>query len=138
MTVQQIRLVRETMPSLTEYALPLSQLFYGRLFQTMPHLQPMFRNDIRVQGRKFIDMLLSLIDRLDAPEQAVLALRAMGQRHVAYGVLPEHYAPVCSALEWTLAQCLQEEFTGATRAAWSQMLTEVSGLMQAGAAELNG
>ena len=135
MTAQQIRLVRETMPSLTECALPLSQLFYGRLFQTMPGLRPMFRNDIRVQGRKFIDMLMALIDRLDNLEQTLPVLR---QRHVAYGVLPEHYAPVCAALEWTLAQGLQAEFTGATRAAWSQMLAEVGGVMQAGAAELQG
>ena len=46
--------------------------------------------------------------RGDRPDRSDLA-----RRHVAYGVQPEHYALVGSALLWTLEQGLGDEFTPA-------------------------
>ena len=91
MTSEQKRLVRESYPTIREVAGPLVQRFYGRLFQIAPQVRPMFRNDIGIQARKFSDMLDVLVEGLDSLDQLRPVLRAMGLRHVAYGVVPEHY-----------------------------------------------
>ena|SRR5205823_2687801 len=136
MTTQQQRLIRETFPMLFEMAGPLSQLFYGRLFQLAPSVRPMFRGDIRAQGRKLMDMLTVLVEGLDHPEQHLSLLRALGQRHAGYGVKPEHYETVGAAFGWALSQALQLEFTGDVKAAWLALIEEVNTEMKAGAAEL--
>src|SRR2546421_2148695 len=117
MTARQQQLIRETFPMLLEMAGPLSQLFYGRLFQLDPSVRPMFRGDIRAQGRKLIDMLAVLVEGLGHPEQHLPPLHALGQRHAGYGVRPEHYETVRAAFGWALAQALQLEFRGEVKAA---------------------
>ena len=121
---------------LLEMAGPLSQLFYGRLFQLDPSVRPMFRGDMRAQGRKLMDMLAVLVEGLDHPEQHLPLLRALGQRHAGYGVKPEHYEMVRAALGWAFAQALQLEFTGDVKDAWLALIEEVNTAMKAGAAEL--
>ena len=46
------------------------------------------------------------------------AVRMLGRRHARYGVVPEHYATVGSALIWTLEHALGADLTPAVRHAW--------------------
>lgn len=137
MTDRQKQLVRETYPRVIEMASPLSQLFYGQLFQMAPSVRPLFRGDIRVQGRKLMDMLKGLIECIDDTQQNLTLLRALGQRHAGYGVKPEHYDTVKAAFGWSLGQVLQSEYSGDVKAAWLALIDEVNGAMKAGAAELS-
>jgi hemoglobin-like flavoprotein len=136
MTSRQKQLIRETFPAIHEVAGPLVQLFYGRLFQIAPSVRSMFRNDIGIQSRKFSDMLEALVDGLDDFDQQRPALRAMGLRHVAYGVTPEHYETLQTAFLWALGNMLYPEFSPETKGAWVALIEEVSATMKAGAAEL--
>ena len=86
MTAEQKQLVRESFPAVREVAGPVSKLFYGRLFALDPSLRPMFRQDIELQGRKLMDMLTAVVDSLDHFEGLAPVLRALGQKHVGYGV----------------------------------------------------
>lgn len=52
----------------------------------------------------------------------VPTVEALGQRHAAYGVLPEHYATVGRALLWKLRQGLGAAFDGAHEAAWTRSI----------------
>ncbi len=137
MTPEQIRLIRESYPNIREVSGPLVELFYGRLFQTAPSVRPMFRNDIGVQARKFSDMLEALIEGLENFDQQQPALRAMGQRHVAYGVLPEHYDVLSAAFLWALGHMMYPDFPPSLKDAWAALMREVSDAMKAGAAELS-
>ena len=65
MTTQQRRLVQESFPAISESSGPITQLFYGRLFELAPEVRPMFRQDIAVQARKSMDMLAALVTNLD-------------------------------------------------------------------------
>jgi len=136
MTSRQKQLIRETFPALREVAGPLVQLFYGRLFQIAPSVRPMFRNDIGIQARKFGDMLETLVEGLDDFDQQRPALRAMGLRHVAYGVVPANYDTLATAFLWALGHMLYPEFSPDVKAAWAALIEDVSSAMKAGAAEL--
>jgi hemoglobin-like flavoprotein len=136
MTTVQMQLIRETFPQLHEVAAPLAQLFYGRLFEIAPSVRPMFKSDIRVQGRKFTDMLEALVDGLEDFSQQEPALRAMGLRHVGYGVIPEHYSMLEAAFLWSLSQALGTSFSADVKAAWATLIEDVSTVMKAGASEL--
>ena len=136
MTPEQKHLVRETFPAIREVAGPLMQLFYGRLFQIAPQVRPMFRNDIGIQARKFSDMLETLVDGLDDFELQRPKLRAMGLRHVAYGVQPEHYEVLSTALLWALGHMMYPDFPPALKDAWAALIEDVSAEMKAGAGEL--
>jgi hemoglobin-like flavoprotein len=136
MTSAQKRLIRESFPALREVAGPLVQLFYGRLFQIAPSVRPMFRSDIGIQARKFSDMLEALVEGLDDFDRQRPALRAMGLRHVGYGVVPAHYDILATAFLWALGHMLYPDFSAEIKGAWAALIEEVSATMKAGAAEL--
>ena len=136
MTFEQKHLIRETFPAIREVAGPLMQLFYGRLFQIAPQVRPMFRNDIGIQARKFSDMLETLVEGLDDFEQQRPALRAMGLRHVAYGVVPGHYDVLSAAFLWALGHMMSPDFSPKLKDAWAALIQDVSAEMKSGAGEL--
>ena len=136
MNAEQIRLIRESFPAIHELSGPVAKLFYGRLFELAPQVRPLFRQDIAVQGRKLMDMLTVLVGNLDRFEEMEPILKAMGQRHAGYGVRPEHYEIVTSALIWSFGIALEGDFTPQLRSAWSAVIEAVGAVMKDGAAEL--
>jgi hemoglobin-like flavoprotein len=135
MTPRQTRLVRESFPIIRERTETLVLLFYGRLFQLAPSVRSMFTSDVGIQARKFGDTLAALVDSLDDFDRQRPALRAMGLRHVGYGVVPAHYDALATALLWALGHMLQPEFSPEVKSAWAAFIDEVSTVMKAGAAE---
>jgi hemoglobin-like flavoprotein len=119
LTREQIELVQYTFGLVASQAETVAQLFYGRLFELDPSLRPMFKSDLREQGRKLMQMISVAVHALDRLEEIVPAVQAMGERHVGYGVKAEDYATVGAALLWTLEQGLGDEFTADVREAWT-------------------
>jgi hemoglobin-like flavoprotein len=118
MTPEQILLVRNTFAKVEALGDRAAVLFYDRLFDLDPSLRPLFRGDLAVQRAKLMAALRTVIGALDRLDKILPAVRDLGRRHAHYGVEPEHYATVGSALIWTLEQGLGPEFTTATRRAW--------------------
>lgn len=123
LTREQIDLVQYTFGLVAPQADEVAQLFYGRLFELDPSLRTMFTSDMTEQGRKLMQMLSVAVHALDRLDEIVPAVRALGQRHVAYGVKVGHYATVGEALLWTLEQGLGDEFTADVKAAWTAVYT---------------
>jgi hemoglobin-like flavoprotein len=63
-------------------------------------------------------------------------VKALGARHVAYGVAAAHYEVVGEVLLWTLERGLGDSFTPEVRAAWTKVYGVLAATMQAGAAEV--
>jgi hemoglobin-like flavoprotein len=63
------------------------------------------------------------------------AVRALGTRHVAYGVRDPHYDTVGAALLWTLEKGLGEAFTPEVREAWTATYTTLATVMKDAAAD---
>ena len=135
MTPVQVHLIRKSFAELSRHDHVAALVFYRRLFEIDPGLRPLFTNDIEEQSRKLLDMLAVLIAMLERPVGLELELKAMGLRHVEYGVKEEHYATVGGALLNMLAEVLGAKFTPEVREAWTLLYGAVESLMKEGAAQ---
>lgn len=133
MTPRQIELVQSTWKDVDAIADTAAQLFYGRLFGLDPSLQPLFRGDMREQGRKLMMMIGTAVKGLSDLERLLPAVQALGRRHAGYGVQPAHYDTVAAALLWTLGQGLGPAFTPEVKAAWTETYLTLAGAMKAAA-----
>src|SRR5262249_32628271 len=96
-------------------------LFYRRLFELDPTLRPLFKGDLKEQGRKLMDMLTLAIKGLDRPEALLPALAALGRRHAGYGVNKHDYEAVGERLLWTLGHGRGPGFAPDIREAWAAL-----------------
>jgi hemoglobin-like flavoprotein len=130
MTPEQIVLVRDSFALVLPVAETAAALFYRRLFELDPALRPLFRGDMEAQGRALMGAIRVVVHSLDRLDDIVPAVQALGRRHAGYGVLPEHYDTVGTALLWTLEQGLGDAFTPAVREAWATAYGILAGTMQ--------
>jgi len=135
MTPRQKMLVQTTFAQVAPIADTAAALFYNRLFELDPALRPMFTTDIEKQGRKLMQMLAVAVAGLDDLTALVPAVRALGKRHVGYGVQDAHYEAVADALIWTLATGLGDAFNLEVRDAWATVYWILADTMKEGAAE---
>lgn len=119
MTPLQIALVQTSFAKVAPIAATAADLFYGRLFEIAPQVRPMFPEDLTEQKRKLMAMLGTAVAGLSHLDSMLPAVRALGRRHAGYGVTEDHYAPVASALLWTLEKGLGEDFTFEVEEAWA-------------------
>jgi hemoglobin-like flavoprotein len=134
MTHEQRQLVRQTLDLVREDADAVALLLYGRLFELNSATRPLFHNDLVAQGRKLIDTLEAVAASLDRLEAIRPRLIELGRRHADYGVRPEYYETLISAMLWTFAQVLGPDFDARARDAWRAALTAVADVMKEGAA----
>ena len=130
MTPRQITLVQGSWKDILAVSETAAQLFYLRLFALDPSLRPMFKGEIREQGRKLIAMMSVAVNGLTRIETLVPVIEALGRRHAGYGVKDEHYATVAAALLWALEQGLGGRFTPDVKAAWTAAYGLLAGAMQ--------
>jgi hemoglobin-like flavoprotein len=138
MTVNEKNLVLRSFAQVMPIVETAAELFYGRLFELDPTLRPIFRGDMREQGRKLMQMLAVAVHGLDRLHEILPSVRAVGRRHAGYGVTDEHYDTVASALLRTLEQGLGEQFTPDVKAAWVSVYTMLANAMKSGAMEQAG
>ena len=133
MSPPQKYLIRKSFAALEAHGSIPGLVFYRRLFELDPSLQPMFKGDIEAQSVKLLDMLGTLISHLERTALLETELRLMGQRHAEYGVQPQHYETVGRALLDMLEETLRGEFTTEVREAWTVLYGAVAEAMLAGA-----
>ena len=136
MTHNEKHLVQATFAEVAPIADVAAELFYGRLFEIDPTLKPMFRGDMREQGRKLMQMLAFAVGSLHRLHELLPAVREMGRRHAGYGVRDEHYDTVASALLWTLEKGLGDGLTPEVKSAWVSVYTLLAETMKSGAMEI--
>lgn len=129
----QKMLVRASFEKVLPIADAAAALFYRRLFELDPSLKPLFKGDMREQGRKLMSAIQLVVAGLDRLDKIVPAVQHLGRRHAGYGVKPEHYRTVGAALLWTLEQGLGEAFTPETKDAWLAAYALLSDTMIAAA-----
>jgi len=131
MTPKQISLVQATWESVLPISQAAATIFYDKLFAADPSLRALFKGDLEEQKMKLMKMIGVAVNSLDRLDEIVPAVKALGQRHVGYGVQPEHYATVGSALLATLEQGLGPAFTPEVKDAWATVYGVLAGAMQA-------
>jgi hemoglobin-like flavoprotein len=133
MTPRQIAFVQGSWQEILAVPETAAELFYLRLFALDPSLQPMFKGEMREQGRKLIAMMSVAVNGLARIETLVPVIEALGRRHADYGVKDEHYASVAVALLWALERALRDRFTPEVKDAWTAAYGLLAATMQGAA-----
>lgn len=123
--------------------------FSYRIFEIAPAAKGLFSftagyaadDDALYENPDFLEHARTVVRMLDATvnmlgpdlEPVSSTLEDLGQRHVAYGVLPAHYAVVGEALMFTLEAALGDAWTATVREGWSGIYSFVSTTMIRGA-----
>ena len=120
----QIALVQSTFALVEPIADTAAELFYGRLFETTPEVRPLFADAMSADGmaeqRRKLMATLGVVTRgLDDLGELLPVAAQLAQRHVGYGVEPQHYDSVGAALLWTLEQGLGDAYTDEAAEAWT-------------------
>ena len=135
MTPRQVELVQTTWEKCVPIADQAAALFYGKLFELDPSLRPLFKTDIKEQGKKLMMMITMAVRGLNDLGKLVPAVEDLGRRHVGYGVKDEHYATVGTALIWTLEKGLGDDFTPEVKESWVTVYGVLATTMQKAAAK---
>ena len=107
--------------------------FYSTLFSDYPQVQPLFKTThMDEQARKLFASLVLVVNNLAKPDVLTNALKGLGNRHVKYGVLPEHYPMVGSALLKAMSITLKHEWTAEIEDAWTKAYTSITAIMLEG------
>jgi nitric oxide dioxygenase len=110
--------------------------FYERLFTRFPQTRTFFAATDMSELRKKLQQTLTLIlQHMQHPEVLSDMLRELGKRHVTYGIRPEHYPLVGTALLETFEDFLGKHWTQEHHDAWVKAYEAVSSLMVQGAQE---
>lgn len=129
MTPNQVKAIQESFAKVVPISEQAAALFYGRLFEIAPAVEPLFRGDMKEQGRKLMATLGIVVNGLSNLDAVLPAASALAKRHVDYGVKPDDYAPVGAALLWTLEKGLGDQWTPDLAAAWSAAYAVLSDFM---------
>jgi len=130
MTPMQKKLVQSSFAKVVPIAETAAELFYSKLFALDPSLKPLFKGDLKEQGRKLMRMISMAVNGLDRLEALVPAVQDLGRRHVLYGVQPAHYDTVGEALLWTLERGLGPDFTPEVKEAWTVVYGILASVMK--------
>ena len=134
MTPEQITLVQSSFERLGPDLPALTARFYQEVFQRDPSLRPLFPSDLTELRAKFAQKLTEIVRAMPRLGELLTHTRALGARHVGYGVRAADYQTVGDSLIAALAAVLGEEFDAATREAWVLAFNIVAETMLEGAA----
>ncbi len=130
----QIELLESSFQAIAPRGEEFVTAFYERLFTSFPHTRAFFAStDMKEQRKKLLGALALVIQNLRKPEALASALQGLGQRHVSYGVRPEHYPIVGAVLLDTFADVLGEGWTPEYHHAWADAYGVVCTIMLEGA-----
>lgn len=136
MTPEQVTLIQESFAKVAPIADTAASLFYARLFELDPKLEPMFKGDMKEQGAKLMATLGVVVNGLTNLSSIVPAVQDLGRRHVGYGVKDAHYDTVGEALIWTLGKGLGDSFTDDVKEAWVTAYGILAATMKDAASEM--
>src|SRR5882724_9212664 len=132
---EQKKLVRTSITRAERMAEVVGLNFYKRLFELDPKLRPLFQHNIQEQSKKLMTTLKMVVDGLEYSHELVASIRALGRRHVQYGVKEQHYDTVGEALLWALEKTLGSDFSPQTRSAWGTVYSWMAATMKEAASE---
>ena len=134
MTPEQITLVQSSFERLGPDLPALTARFYQELFQRDPALRPLFTTDMAEQRVRFAEKLTEIVQSMPRLSELLIHTRALGARHVGYGVRTADYQTLGNALLAALAAVLGDSFDTDTREAWALAYNLVAETMLEGAA----
>ena len=131
MTPQQISLVKNSWKNFRQVEpVALGDLFYSHLIQKNPSLKTIFKFSLERQSKLLFDFLSTIITRLDQINDIENDIKLVASTYAEYGILPQHYEMMRTALLWTLEKGLEKDWTPELADAWLTGSIEVMNIMK--------
>src|SRR5262249_59722860 len=80
MTSEQVKAIQDSFAKVAPISEQAAEIFYGRLFEIAPAMEPLFRGDMKEQGKKLMAMLTVVIGGLRHLETGVPGGNAPAQK----------------------------------------------------------
>lgn len=122
-SAQKIAIVKSTVPVLQVHGEALTRRFYGILFREHPEVAPFFNPAHQASGtqaRALASAVVAYAQHIDRLEALSGAVPTIVHKHVALGVLPEHYPVVGKCLLQAIGEVLGAAATDDIIAAWGE------------------
>src|SRR6185503_7557534 len=121
--VETKNLIQRNLEVVSTNAPDLTARFYAKLFERHPELSRLFgRRSAEAQERMLLEAIVAVVDHLDDLPWLEGTLRALGSKHVEYGVTDDMYPLVAGALIDTLREASGERWDTLTAEAWAGAL----------------
>ncbi|EHK86949.1 FAD-binding oxidoreductase [Saccharomonospora azurea] len=122
-----------------QYAAPyrdqVEQEFYRLLFHLSPSARDFFPVSMQAENGRVVRALLRVLRLVHRPDDLVPVLRQLGRDHRKFGLRPDHYEAVGTALLGALKHSLGPVWTPEVERAWAEAYTLVARAMQEAAEE---
>ncbi|MEL6169139.1 MAG: globin domain-containing protein [Pseudomonadota bacterium] len=129
LTREDIDRIRESYHRVSADSQRAGEVFYDYLFEKAPETRALFLADMQTQAAKLTNTLGTIVAELQSFGTMAPLVEDLALRHVAYGVLPEHYDAVGAALLEMLERVTPGGLDPTTRAAWEAAYAALSGTM---------
>lgn len=129
-----VELLEQSFKAIEQHNAQFSEQFYTNLFNDFPEVKPLFANtNMKEQGNHLYKSLVLVVMNLRKGDVLTDTLKGLGTRHVRYGILPNHYPMVGSALLKTFGNIIDTGWTTEVKQAWVDAYGAVTQLMLEGA-----
>ena len=138
LTSEQVQLIKKTWKIFRAIDPTIvGDTFYSKLFAENSSLRRMFPRNMEAQYSKLMDMLNTIVGKLDKQDELEADISVLAITHAEYGVRPGHYKLAGNALLWTLKQGLGNDWTPAIADAWTGCYALIADTMIAAASPVN-
>ena len=130
MTPQQVDLVQRSWRAVLPVGDTAAELFYGKLFSLDPSIRPLFRDDLREQGRNLTSMISVAVGSLSRPSASgsPCSSSASAMRRTASS------RAITSSSRWRSSSCSSTcspaTYTNEVREAWMGVYRLLATTMQ--------
>ena len=130
MDTNTVSLVQSSFAKVAPISETAAEIFYGKLFEMDPSLKPLFKGDMKEQGKKLMSMIGIAVGALTKPDVLIPVVQKLGKDHAQYGVTTQMYDTVGEALLYTLKTGLGDDFTPKVKDAWTEVYTLLANTMK--------
>lgn len=123
LSYQQTRVIRGTIPALTDHGERITTIFYRNMLTDHPELHDYFNTVNQANGRQpraLTAVILSYANNINHITELIPKLERMCHKHCSLGIKPEHYAIVEKYLLDAFAEVLGPVMTPQVREAWAK------------------
>lgn len=126
---EQAALIKKSFIRILPHREAFSKSLYDRLFKVAPEARSLFTSDMERQREKLVATLAFVVNGASDLDKLTGEVRALGRRHVDYGVELAHYGILRGVLVDTLAEYLGDDFTPEVQAAWAGLYDDLAEAM---------
>ncbi|KPM37385.1 hypothetical protein AK830_g9163 [Neonectria ditissima] len=123
LSYQQTKLIRGTIPALSDHGERITTIFYRNMLRDHPELNDYFNTVNQANGRQpraLTAVILSYAQNINHITELIPKMERMCHKHCSLGIMPQHYAIVEKYLIAAFAEVLGPAMTPQVREAWSK------------------